>query len=275
MSWLSPEDTFVMIEEAQAGDREAEEALIVAYAPLVKSVIHRFYRGPESREDLFQLGCIGLLHAVRKFDTGRGTNFATLALPEIHGSILNFLRDHGSPIKLPRHLRASMLRLARLEGDLAVRLGRTPSDQDMADAVGESLAYVRNAKVMDYVSNISSIDQTGGCWAELGNDPGDFALADILSDPNDTSFEEIENAMDAETLMSCLGPREREIVRQHFFEERSQREIAEEVDVSQMHVSRLLRRAIFQMRQAAQGLPQPEGSWRKYASGQKPLSRTG
>ena len=112
---------------ARTGSTYARGQLVSDYAPLVRSICRRFLSSRESQEDLFQVGVVGLLNAIDKFDLDRGTSFSSLATPEVLGAILNYLRDHGSLLEVPRGLRRNKLAIDRASESLATSLGRWPT----------------------------------------------------------------------------------------------------------------------------------------------------
>ena len=115
-------------------DGLARDKLVVNYSPLVRSLCNRFRRSKESSDDLFQVGVLGLLNAIEKYDPSYGTSFSSLAIPEVLGSILNYLRDHGTSIKLPRGLRSMRRRVDKAAEELALRLGRWSKIAELAEA---------------------------------------------------------------------------------------------------------------------------------------------
>ena len=131
----SAEETLRLLEAyRERRDVSAREQLVSNYVPLVRRLCRRFRTSRKPQEDLFQIGMIGLLNAIEKFDPERGTSFSSLAIPEILGAILNYLRDHGSLIKVPRTLRRNKLTIDKVAESMASSLGRWPNTAEVAEA---------------------------------------------------------------------------------------------------------------------------------------------
>ena len=126
-------------------DGSAREQLVSNYVPLVRRLCRRFRTSREPQEDLFQIGMIGLLNAIEKFDPNRGTSFSSLAIPEVLGAILNYLRDHGSLIKVPRTLRRNKLTIDKVAESMASSLGRWPNPEELSEACELTIAEVNAA----------------------------------------------------------------------------------------------------------------------------------
>ena len=133
---------------SKSRDARARERLVQSYSPLVRRICRRFRGSVESQEDLFQVGVIGLLSAIDKCDPERGPSFASLAIPEVLGSILNYLRDHGSIIKVPRGLRRNKITVERVSDGLVHLLGHWPSASELALASGLTEAQVDATRVL-------------------------------------------------------------------------------------------------------------------------------
>ena len=135
MAGTSASDTLRLLSVYKAtGNPEVRERIAVNYMPLVRSLCRRLQTSREPQEDLFQIGMIGLLHSIEKFDPERGSNFSSLAIPGILGAILNYLRDHGSLIKLPRTIRRNKLTIDKISESLACSLGHWPTVSELEDA---------------------------------------------------------------------------------------------------------------------------------------------
>ena len=223
-------------------DTGAREQLVANYLPLVRSLCRRFRNSREPQEDLFQVGVIGLLNAIEKFDPQRGTSFSSLAIPEILGAILNFFRDHGSLLKIPRALRKNKLAVDKASENLACTLGRWPRVHELAEACELSEEQVGEAAALGRAGELRSLDER----LERGDSDGG-TLSEYVGCEDDG----FELSLDRLTLANALGtlnPREKAILRLRFYNEMSQRQIAEQIDISQMHVSRLERAALNKLR---------------------------
>ncbi len=182
-AWRAPGELAIMVSvsvshavapsEVRATDWSSSprEQIVSSYGPLVRRLSRRFWASKEPPEDLFQIGVIGLLRAIDKFDPSRGSSFASLAIPgilgSILGSILNYLRDHGGPCKVPRALRSNMLAVRRASERLASQLGRWPTEAELAESCHLTERQVRDALEFGRTVDARSLDQM------LGGDDGD------------------------------------------------------------------------------------------------------
>jgi RNA polymerase sigma-B factor len=227
----------------ESGDVRARDELVANYAPLVRRMCKKFRASSETQEDLFQVGVIGLLRAIERFDPGYNTSFASLAIPEVLGAILNHLRDHGSLIKMPRALRQKMLSADRVAGMLAVRLGRWPTVAELAEECHLTEDEIYDALELGYTGEPRSLDET------VEGEDGDSSLS--LSDTvgrEDIEFDVSLNRLTLAAALSSLPARERKIVILRYYGGMSQVQTARRIKVSQMHVSRLERGALSKLR---------------------------
>ena len=224
------------------GDLEARERLIEQYLPLVRSLARRYsYRG-ELLEDLVQVGCIGLIKAIDRFDIDRGVELTTYATPNLIGEIKRHFRDKGWSVRVPRGLLELNLRLSRLIEELTVQLERSPTIPELAKAAG-----VEEEEVLEAL-------ETGQAYATLslsapaaGDENADLDPLESLGD-----FEhEYEVSEDRAVLapgLRVLYERDRRILHLRFFEGLTLSQIAQLIGISQMHVSRLIRRSLEKLR---------------------------
>ncbi len=227
----------------EAGDLAARERLIEQYLPLVRSLARRYsYRG-EQLEDLVQVGCIGLIKAIDRFDVDRGVELTTYATPNIIGEIKRHFRDKGWSVRVPRGLQELNVRLSRLVEELTVQLERSPTIPELAKAAGVDEEEVLEALETGQAYATLSLSAPAG-----GGDDGD----DL--DPLE-SLGELEHEYEVSEDRAVLAPglkvldeRERRILHLRFFEGLTQSQIAQQVGISQMHVSRLIRRALEKIR---------------------------
>ena len=223
----------------RTGDVDARGRLVSNYVPLVKSLCRRFDSAREPQEDLFQVGVIGLLNAIEKFDSERGNSFSSLAIPEVLGSILNHLRDHGSLLKVPRSLRRNKLVIDKVSEKLTSTLGRWPTVAELAESCELSKEEVQAAFVLGRIGEPRSLDES------FNSEDADDAVT--LSEYVGHEDQEFDLSLDRLTLATALDTlphREKRILKLRFLRELSQRQIAERIDISQMHVSRLERSAL-------------------------------
>lgn len=227
------------IKRARAGDKLARDQIIRENMPLVYSIVRRFAGRGYDLEDLGQIGAIGLIKAVDKFDVNYDVKFSTYAVPLIMGEIKRFLRDDGV-IKVSRSLKENGWRIKKAQQELALELGRNPTMEEIA---GE-LSMQREEVVMalDAVSDVDSIYKT--IYQSDGNE---IMLMDQLSDQKDEN-ERIINKITLEKLLEELEEREKLLIQKRYFEEKTQIQVAEELSLSQVQVSRLEKKILCYMR---------------------------
>ena len=240
------------------GDVAAREKLIEQYMSLVRSLARRYsYRG-EQLEDLVQIGAIGLIKAIDRFDLDRGVELTTYATPNIIGEIKRHFRDKGWSVRVPRGLQELNVQLSRLIEQLTVQLGRSPTIPELAKAAG-----VEEEEVLEALESgraYSSLSLSTGGTQEDGEelDP----LESIGSDEH--QYEVSEDRAVLAPGFRVLDERERKILHLRLFEGLTQSQIAQQVGISQMHVSRLIRRSLEKIRDE---IAAEEGSEPKVARG--------
>ncbi|MCI6855458.1 MAG: RNA polymerase sporulation sigma factor SigG [Firmicutes bacterium] len=228
-----------MIEKVKAGDKETRDKFIQGNLRLVLSVIQRFSNRGENPDDLFQVGCIGLIKALDNFDTSHGVKFSTYAVPMIIGEIRRYLRDNNS-IRVSRSMRDLAYKSLQAREVLASRLQREPTVMEIADELG--------AKREDVVMALESIQEPVSLFEPVFHDDGDaIYVMDQVQDTKNTDVKWIENLSLSEA-MKKLTPRERHILNMRFFEGKTQMEVAKEISISQAQVSRLEKNALKYMR---------------------------
>ena len=228
---------------ADAGDLGARDKLVANYSPLVRKLCNRFRSSREPREDLFQVGVIGLLNAIEKFDLRQGTKFSSLAIPEVLGAILNYLMDHGSTVKVPRVLRQKRLKVDRSLETLPVELERWPTTAEVGEACDMDDAEVNAAMKLAHEVQPRSLDEQMN--SEESEDG--FTLADFIGRV-DEGFDNTLDRIIVKAALESLPTRERRVMRLRFYKGMSQTQTARAIEVSQMHVSRLERRALMRLR---------------------------
>jgi RNA polymerase sigma-B factor len=218
-------------------DADARSALIEQMLPLVRSLARRYANRGEPLDDLEQVGCVGLIKAVDRFDLDRELRFSTFAVPTILGEIKRHFRDRAWSVHVSRGLQELSARVTREVDRLSTKLGRSPTVDDLAQATGSTpelvLEALQGAHAYSTVPLEDPIGDDDEPVARLGGDDPAFAIA--------------EERMELSAAMHTLSERERRIVLLRFFAGLTQREIADRVGISQMHVSRLLRRALERM----------------------------
>jgi len=228
----------------ERGDLEARERLIEQYLPLVRSLARRYsYRG-EQLEDLVQVGCIGLIKAIDRFDVDRGVELTTYATPNIIGEIKRHFRDRGWSVRVPRGLQELNIQLSRLIEQLTVQHGRSPTIPELAKAAG-----VTDEEVLEALESgraYTSLSLSAGSGGH--DDDGELDPLESLG-TEEHQYEVSEDRAVLEPGFRVLDARERKILHLRFFEGLTQSQIAQQVGISQMHVSRLIRRSLEKIRE--------------------------
>lgn len=212
---------------------DAREQQIAEHLGLVHHVARRF-RSAADYEDLVQVGTVGLIRAVDHFDASLGNSFSSYAVPSITGAIRHYLRDQSTSIKVPGRLQESSARVSRAVDRLAQSLGRSPTVGEIADELSASQEYVLDAIEANHAHATVSLD---GEESALG----EFRVLD-------EALEQVETRMAVRQALSTLPAIDQEVIEQRFYRGRSQTQIAEDLHISQMQVSRIITRATTQLR---------------------------
>lgn len=218
------------------GDRRLRNVLIEAHRPLAVHLARRFSNRTEPLDDLLQVAQLGLLKAVERFDPDRGVAFSSFATPTILGELKRHFRDATWAVRVSRRAQEMLLEVNAAISDLAQRLGRSPSAAEIASEISITEAEVLDALEAGAAYRTAPIATPG---------EGDPEETDFRMPPgiDDVELELADDRNLVRSLLLTLPPRERQIIFLRFFEERTQTEIAEEIGISQMHVSRLLRQS--------------------------------
>lgn len=236
---LSHEEMQALMRRAHAGDKDARRELIHANLRLVLSVIQRFHNRGENMDDLFQVGCIGLMKGLDNFDMSLNVRLSTYCVPMIIGEIRRYLRDNNA-VRVSRSMRDTAYRALRVRDQLMGEDGREPAISDIAKAMAlpeEDVALAMEA-IQDPVSLFDPVYQNNG---------DAIYLVDQLRDDRVSEDEWIRDLSISHALKK-LPDRERRIIRQRYFQGRTQMEVADEIGISQAQVSRLEKAALLQMR---------------------------
>ncbi|WP_329581642.1 RNA polymerase sigma factor SigF [Kitasatospora sp. NBC_01250] len=218
------------------------DTLIELNLPLVRYASARFRSRNEPMEDIVQVGTIGLIKAIDRFDPDRGVEFPTFAMPTVVGEIKRFFRDTSWSVRVPRRLQELRLALTKAGDELAQRLDRSPTVAELAVCLGVSEEDVVEGLAVGNAYTASSLDSTPG------EEDGDGPLAERLG-YEDLALEGVEYRESLKPLLAKLPPRERRIIMLRFFGNLTQSQIGEEIGISQMHVSRLLTKTLTQLRE--------------------------
>ena len=255
------EETAVLIERSQAGDKEARETLIEENLGLVRHIVKRFVGRGYDMEDLFQIGCIGLIKAIDKFDLHYEVRFSTYAVPMIQGEIKRFLRDDGM-VKVSRTLKESGWKVKQAAERLQQELGREATLQELSEATGltaEDIVLALDANV-EVESIYKSVFQSDGNEIYLvdqvigGNGSVNYSgMGQTVSGGSsiwgDTEKEKVLNHMLLEQLLDRLDDKERELIHMRYFQDKTQVEVAKHMGISQVQVSRMEKRILLQLRE--------------------------
>ena len=254
------EETAVLIKRSQAGDKEAREKLIEENLGLVRHIVKRFLERGYDAEDLFQIGCIGLMKAIDKFDLHFDVKFSTYAVPMIQGEIKRFLRDDGM-VKVSRTLKENGWKIKQAMQKLAYLHGREATLQELSEETGLTredivLALDANVEVESIYKSVYQadgneiylVDQVIGEAGSVGHSvlEGTSGGNEICED---TEKEKLLNHMLLEQLLSGLEEKERELIRLRYFQDKTQVEVAKKMGISQVQVSRMEKRILLHLRE--------------------------
>lgn len=236
---LSHEETMELIQLSQSGDKGAKNKLVEHNIGLIRSVLRGFMNRGYEVDDLFQIGSIGLLKAIDKFDTSFNVKFSTYAVPMIMGEIKRFLRDDGL-IKVSRSLKQLAGQAKRAQELLSKRLGREPTIQEISDEIGvereEVIMALESSYHPEYLYNVIHQD-----------DGAPLYLIDKISLDTGEQEEILDNIF-LKDILSRLQPRDRQVIFLRYYKDKTQTEVAKELGISQVQVSRIEKRIIEDMR---------------------------
>jgi RNA polymerase sigma-B factor len=233
-------------QRARRSDKEHErlrDELVVVHLNLVRFLAVRFANRGEPIDDLVQVGTVGLLKAIDRFELERGVEFTTYATPTIVGEIKRYFRDKGWAVKVPRRLQELNLAVNRASDKLAIALGRSPTVAELAEHLNAGEDEILEAQELGQAYNLLSLDSE----VSGDNDKKSQTLADTVG-VSDAGLELLEDRANLERAFHVLTGRERVIIYLRFYESVSQTEIAKRLNVSQMHVSRLQAKALDKLR---------------------------
>ncbi len=238
---LSNKETLELLRRSKAGDRAAREKLISGNLRLVLSVIQKFSGRGENPDDLFQVGCVGLIKAIDGFDLSQPVRFSTYGVPMIAGEIRRYLRDN-SAIRVSRSVRDTAYRVLQCKEQMQLELGRDPSLEEVAQRLGLQRG--------DVVSAMDAITAPVSLFEPVYADGGDpLMVMDQVRDTRNTDEHWLERIA-LRDAMGQLGKREKEILTLRFREGKTQMEVAREIGISQAQVSRLEKNALGSIRKA-------------------------
>ena len=244
--YRSASDAELLRDFNERGDIDARQELIERHIGFVRRLAQRYARRGEQLDDLTQVGCVGLIKAIDRFDGGYGASLTTYAAPNILGEIKRHFRDRGWAVRVPREIQELNVKLARVVDELTASLGRSPNVDELANATQTTTEQVLEALESSSAYSTLSLsdrptddDDTSGPMDTLGEE--------------DEEFERSEERMTLAIGIRRLHARERTILHLRFFEGLTQSEIAERVGISQMHVSRLICDSLARVREELDG----------------------
>ena len=238
-------DYALLMRYRNGGDDVAREELVERFLPLARQLARRYARPNEPIDDLFQVASMGLLKAIDRFDPERGNAFSTFAVPTIVGELKRYFRDTGWAVHVPRPIQERIGQVNRAINELSRDRGRSPSPHELAQRIGASVEEVLEALEAAKAFDAVSLDMP------RGSDDDGSAYADTVGE-HDARFEMVEYSAVIEPTMAALPDRDRLILRLRFERDLTQSEIAERLGISQMHVSRIIRRSLDRLRTVAE-----------------------
>jgi RNA polymerase sigma-B factor len=229
------------------GDTAARDAVIERFLPLARQLARRYERPDEPIEDLVQVASMGLVKAVDRFDPSREVAFSSYAVPTILGELKRYFRDVGWAVHVPRSIQERVLEVNRAVSELSRSLGRSPSPAELAGATEFTLEEVLEAMEAATAYDSVPLEVPGSA-----NDDGSMGFVERLGE-EDPGFELAEYSASLAPELRVLPERDRRVLYLRFVEDLTQSEIAEQIGVSQMHVSRIIRGALAKLRSSVDG----------------------
>jgi RNA polymerase sigma-B factor len=239
------QEQLLFVRYQRDGDMGAREQLVNRYLPLARRLARRYERASEPLDDLVQVASVGLVKAIDRFEPDRGAGFSSYAVPNILGELRRHFRDSGWALHVPRAMQERVLKVGEAVERLSGELGRSPSPQQVATQLGLTVEEVLEAMEAGAAYDTVSLDAP-----VRSTDDESSTVADAMGE-NDRRFELVEESATLGRALRVLPERERSILYLRFAEGLSQVEIAQRIGISQMHVSRLIRRALERMRVVA------------------------
>jgi len=229
----------------QNQDEEAQNQLVIHYKNLVETISRKYSKGKSYHEDIVQVGIIGLLGAIRRYDDSFGKSFEAFAVPTIVGEIKRFLRDKTWSVHVPRRIKELGPRIKATVEELTTTLQRSPKVWEIAEALQETEEDVLEAMEMGRSYQALSVDHS----IEADSEGGTVTLLDVVGNV-DEGFEKVNQRLVLDKVLHVLTEREKEIIQYTYLENLSQKDTGEKLGISQMHVSRLQRKAIKKLQEA-------------------------
>jgi RNA polymerase sigma-B factor len=239
---LQEDDRSLLVSYRERGDERALEELTERYMPLASRLAARYRHTDEPMEDLVQVANMALLKAIQRFDIERETAFSSYAVPTILGELKRYFRDHSWSVHVPRDLQERAAKINKTIDALSKRLGRTPSVVEIGEKLDLELEEVLEALQAAQAFDATSLDAE-----RPGEDGVRMPLGDSVGD-DDAGYDLVEYGASIEGTLQAMDARTRQVLHLRFVEDMTQAEIADRIGVSQMHVSRIIRRAVSELR---------------------------
>ena len=241
----SPEDDRALLERYHdTRDPDALEALTERYMPLARRLAARYRHTDEPMDDLVQVANMALLKAIQRFDPAREVAFSSFAVPTILGELKRYFRDHSWSVHVPRDLQERAAKVNQTIDALSKQLGRSPSVKEIAGKLNLDLEDVLDALQAAQAFSATSLDAD-----QRGEDSDPASLGDSVGE-EDARYEMVEYGASIEETLDGMPERTREVLHLRFVEDMTQAQIADQIGVSQMHVSRIIRAAVAELRES-------------------------
>lgn len=240
------EDRRLLVRYHRHGDRAAREELVQRLLPLARRMARRYRRSDEPLDDLVQVATLGLIKAIDRFDPDRETAFSSYAVPTMLGELKRYFRDNGWAVHVPRGMQERVMQVDNAVKELSRRLGRSPSVAEISDAISST-----PEQVLEAMEAASAYDAVSLESYRFGDQSDGETYAETIG-VEDDRFELVEYGATIAPTLQALPMRDRIVLHLRFVEDLTQAEIAQRVGVSQMHVSRLIRRALERLRTVAE-----------------------
>ncbi|MFD2043843.1 RNA polymerase sigma factor SigB [Ornithinibacillus salinisoli] len=243
------DEVYQWIEKLQTNptDEAAQQQIVLAYQQLVESIARRYSKNSSIHEDLVQVGLMGLLAAVSRFDPSFGKSFESFAIPTIVGEIKRFIRDKTWSVHVPRRIKELGPKIKKAVDDLTTINQKAPTVGEIATYLKVSEEDILETMEMGRSYNALSVDRE----VDASSDGKPVAILDLIGN-EENGYNQTDLKMLIEKILPILSEREQDILRYTYFDNMSQKEIGELLGISQMHVSRLMRRSLRKLREAIQ-----------------------
>ncbi|MGP4107475.1 RNA polymerase sigma factor SigB [Virgibacillus sp. L01] len=240
-------EVYQWIEQLQQDpdDKVTQEKVVLAYTDLVESIARKYSKNSNIHEDLAQVGMIGLLAAIRRYDASFGKSFESFAIPTIIGEIKRFIRDKTWSVHVPRRIKELGPKIKKAVDELTTENQDSPSVKEIADYLEVSEEDILETMEMGKSYKALSVDRK----IEADSDGSTVAILDLVGN-SENGYENVDQRMLLEKILPVLSEREQQILRCTYFDNLSQKETGELLGISQMHVSRLQRRSLRKLREA-------------------------